>query len=62
MSNTGSFLHLDSLGLNREERRKLERVKKKERQKNKGALGMGTSVDNVLKQMSTNRKKNSRRK
>lgn len=61
MSNTGSFLHLDSLGLNREERRKLERTKKKERQKKK-PLGMATSVDDVLKQMSTNRKKNSRRK
>ena len=53
MSNIGKELRL-----NREERRKLAKQAKKETGKNENEL----TIDDVLKTISANRKKNSRRK
>lgn len=51
-------VRLNELGMNRTERRKLARDAKKETGKNEKEL----TVDDILKTVSANRKKNSRRK
>jgi hypothetical protein len=65
MSNSSGtkYLRLNELGMNRAERRKMAKdIKKNQRsEKDKTLAGMA-SVEDVLKVVSANRKKNNRRK
>lgn len=64
MSNTGKYLRLNELGMNREERRKMAKEAKKGKSKDeKKKLDAGmASVEDVLKVVSANRKRANRRK
>ena len=60
MSNSSGtkYLRLNELGMNRAERRKMVKEAKKETGKKENEL----TIDDVLKTVSVNRKKNNRRK